>query len=140
MSAQFKCFLASLSVIFLTSCMWGATTVPEIYLRQNDMTMELNKDAYGIEAIAVSGDGKFLLTGDNGAWTMMQGGFGSGKSSLRLWDLTQGRQISKLDANTTIISVAVSPDVKSALSGGFVPDAGPFGKRTFPPLQIWDIE
>ncbi len=139
MYAKFKCLIALLA-ISVTSCMWGATTVPEIYLRQSDMTMELNKEAHGIEALAVSSDGQYLLTGDNGGWTMMTGGYGTGKSSLRLWDLTQGKQISKLDAGHTIISVAMSPDIKHAVTGGFVQDPGPLRKKTFPPLQIWDIE
>ncbi len=70
----------------------------------------------------------------------MRGGYGTGKSSLRLWDLVQGRQIVKMDAGQTIISVALSPDIKYAVTGGFFPDAGPLRKTPFPPLQIWDIE
>ena len=52
MFAKFK-YLIALLAISLTSCMWGATTVPEIYLKQSDMKMELNKEAYGIEALAI---------------------------------------------------------------------------------------
>jgi len=120
--------------------MWGATTVPEIYLRQSDMKMELNKEAYGLEAMTISKDGRYLLTGDNGGWDMMRGGFGTGRSALRLWDLVQGRQISKMNAGDTIISVAMSPDIQYAVTGGLTPDAGPFSKRPFPPLQVWDME
>ena len=138
MSVKFK-ILILFCAIFLTSCMWGATTVPEIYLKQSDMTMELNREAYGIESLAVSSDGQYLLTGDNGGWTMMKGGFGSGRSALRLWDLKQGRQLSKLNAYSTIISVAMSPDSHYAVSGGFTPDPGPFREKPFPPLQVWDI-
>jgi len=111
MSAKSMILIASLA-ISLNSCMWGATTIPEIYLRQSDMTMELNKEAHGIEAMAVSRDGRYLLTGDNGGWDFMRGGYGTGKSSLRLWDLTLGRQMIKMDAGQTIISVALSPDIK----------------------------
>ncbi|OPY85916.1 MAG: Caspase domain protein [Smithella sp. PtaU1.Bin162] len=139
MSVKSMLLTASLA-ISMSSCMWGATTIPEIYLRQSDMTMELNREAYGIEATAVSRDGKYLLTGDNGGWDLMRGGYGTGKSSLRLWDLVQGRQIVKMDAGQTIISVALSPDIKYAVTGGFFPDAGPLRKTPFPPLQIWDIE
>jgi len=139
MSVKSMILTASLA-ISMSSCMWGATTIPEIYLRQSDMTMELNREAYGIEATAVSRDGKYLLTGDNGGWNIMTGGYGTGKSSLRLWDLVRGRQIVKMDAGQTIISVALSPDIKYAVTGGFFQDAGPFRKTPFPPLQIWDIE
>ena len=125
--------LSVFSILFLTSCMWGATTVPEIYLKQGDIKMELNKEAFGIESLTISRDGQYLLTGDNGGWTMMKGGYGSGKSSLRLWDMTQGKQISKLNASDTIISVAMSPDIKYAVTGGFTPATGPFREKAFPP-------
>ena len=65
--------LSVFSILFLTSCMWGATTVPEIYLKQGDIKMELNKEAFGIESLTISRDGQYLLTGDNGGWTMMKG-------------------------------------------------------------------
>ncbi|PKN76442.1 MAG: hypothetical protein CVU52_04755 [Deltaproteobacteria bacterium HGW-Deltaproteobacteria-10] len=139
MLAKFKYSILMLT-ISLTSCMWGATTIPEIYLRQSDTTMELNKEAHGIEAMAVSSDGRYMLTGDNGGWNMMTGGYGTGKSSLRLWDITQGRQIVKIDVGHTIISVALSPDIKYAVTGGFFPNSGPLRKQPLPPLQIWDIK
>ncbi|MBM4272560.1 MAG: hypothetical protein FJ139_10480 [Deltaproteobacteria bacterium] len=138
MSVKFKCTVL-FSVLFLTSCMWGATTVPEIYLKQTDMTMELNREAFGIESLAISRDGQYLITGDNGGWDMMTGGFGTGKSALRLWNLSEGKQISKIPAGDTIISVAMTPDMKYAVTGGFTPSRGPFKEQAFPPLQIWDI-
>lgn len=138
MSAKFKILILFLT-LFLSSCMWGATTVPEIYLKQSDIKMALNKEAYGIEAMEVSRDGQYLLTGDNGGFSMLRGGYGSGKSSLRLWDLTQGKQVSKMNASGTIISIAMSPDIKYAVTGGFVQQSGPFRETPFPPLQIWDI-
>mgnify|MGYP003796551667 CR=1 FL=1 len=120
--------------------MWGATTVPEIYLKHTDMTMELNREAFGIESLAISRDGHYLITGDNGGWNMMSGGFGTGKSALRLWDLSEGKQISKIIAGDTIISVAMTPDMKYAVTGGFTPTRGVFKEQVFPPLQIWDLE
>ena len=57
---------------------------------------------------------------------------GGGKSSLRLWDLSQGKQILKLKASSTIISVAMSPDNKYAVTGGSV-------QLGFPPLNIWNL-
>lgn len=58
MSAKFKILILFLT-LFLSSCMWGATTVPEIYLKQSDIKMALNKEAYGIEAMEVSRDGQY---------------------------------------------------------------------------------
>ena len=112
--------------------MWGATTVPEIYLRQSDLTMELNREAFGLESLAISRDGQYLITGDNGGWTMTSGGYGSGRSSLRLWDLAKGKQVSKMNASSTIISVALSPDNKYAVTGGLT-------RAGFPPLNVWDF-
>ncbi|MEW6670989.1 MAG: caspase family protein [Thermodesulfobacteriota bacterium] len=131
MSAKLRITILFLS-LFLSSCMWGATTVPEIYLRQSDLTMELNREAFGLESLAVSRDGKYLLTGDNGGWSMMSGGYGTGRSSLRLWDLAQGKLIAKMNASGTIISVALSPDNKYAVTGGIT-------RGGFPPLNVWDL-
>jgi len=128
--------LSILSMLFLASC---ATNIPEIYLKQSDMRMALNQEALGIEALTISRDGQYLLTGDNGAWSMMKGGYGTGKSSLRLWDLTQGKQVSKMNASGMIISAAMSSDNKYAITGGFMPAPGLLDKKVFPPLQIWEI-
>lgn len=126
--------------LFLTSCMWGATTVPEIYLKSSDLKMELNKEAYGIESLAVSRDGQYLVTVDNGGFSMMGGGYGTGKSSLRLWDLTQGKQVTKMDSSGTMISVAISPDNKYAITGGLIrTGTGGAGPQNFPTLSVWDL-
>jgi WD40 repeat protein len=96
--------------------------------------MELHSPAYGIEAMAVSRDGRYFLTGDNG------GSIATGKSSLRLWDLKQGKQILKMKAAGTIISVAMSPDNKYAVTGGFVHEGIPgVGSLRLPPLKVWDL-
>lgn len=139
MSAKLKIAILFFA-LFLASCMWGATTVPEIYLKQSDLKMELNKEAYGIESLTISRDGQYLLTGDNGGWSMMKGGYGSGKSSLRLWELAQGKQVSKMNASGTIISVAMSPDNKYAVTGGLI-ETGivSVGTLSFPPLNIWNL-
>lgn len=139
MSAKLRITILFIS-LFLSSCMWGATTVPEIYLRQSDLTMELNKEAFGLESLAVSRDGQYLITGDNGGWTMMSGGYGSGRSSLRLWDLAQGKQVSKMNASGTIISVALSQDNKYAVTGGLIQTGlSGAGPNNFPPLNIWNL-
>lgn len=114
------------SALCFTSC---ATTIPEIYLKQSDIKMELKQEAFGIEALTISRDGQYLLTGDNG------GSIATGNSSLRLWDLTQGKQILKLKASGIIISVAISPDNRYAVTGGTL--EGAWG--TSPALNIWDL-
>ena len=58
-----------LSILFLTAC--AATTIPEISLKQSDIKMELKQEAFGIEALTISRDGQYLLTGDNGGSVML---------------------------------------------------------------------
>jgi WD40 repeat protein len=138
MPAMLRILVLVFGIFSLTSC---ASTIPGIYLKKNDTQMELSKEAYGIESLSISRDGQYLLTGDNGGWTM-GGGFGSGKSSLRLWDLTQGNQVLRLrDPSGTIISVAISPDNKYAVTGGFLPTRGllNLAPSRMPPLKIWDL-
>lgn len=114
------------SALCFTSC---ATTIPEIYLKQSDIKMELKQEAFGIEALTISRDGQYLLTGDNG------GSIATGNSSIRLWDLTQGKQTLKLKASGIIISVAISPDNRYAVTGGTLEVAW----GTSPTLNIWDL-
>lgn len=128
--------LIVLSMLFLASC---ATTIPEIYLKQSDIKMELKQEAFGIEALTISRDGQYLLTGDNGG----SGSLIGGKSSLRLWNLAQGVQIFKLKYDSgKIISVAISPDNKYAITGIMmsVSHPGYLNKiKELSPLQIWEI-
>ena len=132
MFAKLKILIFVFAAFFLASC---ATTTPGVYLKKgSDVAMELHSEAYGIEALSISRDGQYLLTGDNG------GSIATGNSSLRLWDLTQGKQILKMKAAGTVISVAMSPDNKYAVTGGFIHEGilG-VGSFRFPPLNIWDL-
>jgi len=132
MPAKLKILIFVFAAFFLASC---ATTTPGVYLKKgSDVAMELHSEAYGIEAMEVSRDGQYLLTGDNG------GSIATGNSSLRLWDLKQGKQILKMKAAGTVISVAMSPDNKYAVTGGFVHEGIPgVGSLRFPPLNVWDL-
>ncbi len=60
-------------------------------------------------SIALSPDGKYILSG------------GDAFNSLKLWDVTTGREIRTLSGHTEprIQAVAFSPDSRYALSGGF---------------------
>ncbi|KAF0143676.1 MAG: NB-ARC domain-containing protein, partial [Nitrospirae bacterium] len=122
-------------LIFLASC--AATVIPEISLNQSDIKMELKQEAFGIEGLTISSDGQYLLTSDNGGSVR----FDSGEPALRLWDLTQGLQIFKLKYDKKysgkIMSVAISPDNKYAVTGGYVFSS--FGQIGSHPLNIWDI-
>lgn len=97
------------------------------------MKMELNREAFGITAISVSRDGKYLMTGDNGGSTG-----GGGTPSLRLWDLTEGKQVLNLrDLSGTVTSIDISPDGRYAVAGG-VALAG-LSDSPKHPLSIWDL-
>ncbi|HSV56515.1 MAG TPA: hypothetical protein VLH39_05335, partial [Magnetospirillaceae bacterium] len=127
--------LMVLSALLLISC---ATAVPEIYLRQSDLRMELKAETYGMESLAVSKDGKYLLTSDNGGQWL-------GKSSIRLWDITEWRQILKLDTPDTIFSIALSPDHRYAIAGSHEVQPTPLDKvfgieeQEGVPLKAWDL-
>jgi WD40 repeat protein len=132
MFEKFK-FLVLFHAIFLASC---AATIPKIYLKQGDIKMELNKEAYSVEALAISRDGQYLLTGDIGANPFLPG-------TVRLWNLREGKQPLKMKSSgkkTQIISASVSPDNRYAITGSFTWESSP-GKLFFtpPPLEIWDL-
>ena len=134
MSAKFK-GLILFCAIFLASCAsWGtATTVPEIYLTQSDITMELKKEAFAVTATAVSLDGKYLMTGDNGGSTG-----GDVTPWLRLWDLIEMKQVLNLrDLSGTINAIDISPDGRYAITGGTAFPGPPDSPKY--PLSIWDL-
>ncbi len=134
MSAKFK-ILILFCAIFLASCAsWGtATTVPEIHLTQSDITMELKKEAFAITATAVSLDGKFLMTGDNGGSTG-----GDGTPLIRLWDLIEMKQVLNVrDLSGTVNAIDISPDGRYAITGGTAFPGPPDSPKY--PLSIWDL-
>ncbi|MEW6615671.1 MAG: caspase family protein [Thermodesulfobacteriota bacterium] len=123
--------LVVISLIFLTSCTM-ATAVPEIYLKQSDIKMELKKDAYGIETLYVSKDGKYMLTGTMGDVLSPK------MASMRLWDLTEGKQLlMKPSLSKWIDSVALSPDSRYSAIGGWAIHGWQGNKASV--LEIWDI-
>ncbi|KAF0145885.1 MAG: wd40 repeat subgroup [Nitrospirae bacterium] len=134
MPAKFK-ILILFFAIFLASCAsWGtATTVPDIYLTQSDITMELKKEAFAVTAMAVSNDGKYLVTGDNGGSTG-----GNGTPWLRLWDLTEMKQLLNMrDLSGTVNGIDISPDGRYAITGGAAyPDHSDNPQY---PLSIFDL-
>src|SRR5215469_4338318 len=69
----------------------------------------------GVFSVALSPDGKTALSG-------------GGDETLRLWNLTSGREIRKFQGSGVVYSVAIAPDGKTALSGG--------GDDT---LRLWDL-
>ncbi|MCX5819760.1 MAG: caspase family protein [Deltaproteobacteria bacterium] len=76
--------------------------------------MDIQTEVSAVSALAVSPDGRYLLTVDNGG-TLTASDFGV----VRMWDLVEGRQVFK-KANTLKLAsaVAISPDGRYAVTGG----------------------
>jgi WD40 repeat protein len=76
-----------------------------------------------LEALAFSGDGKLLASGD-------------GKGSVRLWDVASGKETRRFDSGQRVGRLAFSPDGKvfwcGHVAGGVGPVAGPAIRR-------WDV-
>ena len=108
--------LSVLSMLFLASCM----ATPDIHVKSSDMSIAIKKESPAVMRVAVSLDGKYILSG-------------SIDSTFRLWDISTGKEIRKFvinPINTNMgqgVQVAFSPDGKHAISAGAEN------------LKIWDI-
>jgi len=139
-----KLFLGFL-LIFLSSC---ATTTPQLHLTSADMSMELTKPAPFVKNVAISPDGRYVLTGrwmDDTAtlWDLSSGtaakkfsapigywglkvafsqdglyGITGGKKGLKIWDLSTGKKVKSIGDND-ITAIAVSPDNQSIITGEY---------------------
>lgn len=94
---------------------------PDIHVNNTDMTVEIKQKVPTVGRVAVSHDGKRVLSG-------------SLDSTFRLWDISAGKELRKFTVNPTNsnligkgIQVAFSPDDKQAISAGA------------DNLKIWDI-
>ncbi|MFA4828007.1 MAG: caspase family protein [Thermodesulfovibrionales bacterium] len=106
--------LFALSILFLSSCM----ATPDIHVKSSDMAMEIKQKAPIINAIAVSPDGRYVLSS-------------SFDHNLRLWDISDGKEIRKLSGHSVgyvgdYLSIAFTPDGGKIVSGG----RG---------LKVWDL-
>ena len=109
-------------------------SVPKVYLKSGDLTMDIRKEASAISAMSISADGRYLLTVDTGGtWNAVDLGI------VRLWDLVEGRQIFK-GTNTVKLAkaVAISPDGKYAVTGGQTYGTEQ-GARDQYALNVWDL-
>jgi WD40 repeat protein len=82
--------------------LWDLSTRQEI-AQMNLMENQQISDPY-INSIALSPDGKFVITGSSGG-------------TVYVWDVTAGKIIATMTHNDTVSAVAISQDGKRALSG-----------------------
>jgi WD40 repeat protein len=109
-------------------------SVPQVYLKNGDIMMDIHKEANAISAISVSTDGRYLLTVDNGGtWNATDLGI------VRMWDLVEGRQIFK-GSNTLklAMAVAISPDGRYAVTGGETRGTLQEAHEQYA-LNVWDL-
>ncbi|MDP2681529.1 MAG: caspase family protein [Deltaproteobacteria bacterium] len=108
--------LSVIFILFLPSCM----ATPDIHVKSSDMSIAIKKESPAVMRVAVSLDGKYILSG-------------SIDSTFRLWDISAGKEIRKFivnPINTNMgqgVQVAFSSDGKHAIS---------VGADNF---KIWDI-
>ena len=115
--------------------------VPQVYLNNGDLRMNIQTEASAVSAMAISPDGRYLLTVDNGG-TMTASDFGV----VRMWDLVEGRQVFR-KKNTLKLAraVAISPDGRYAVTGGETRPflgSGPVKKEEEQnqyALNVWDL-
>jgi WD40 repeat protein len=130
-----------LSLLLISCGRLEPYAVPQVYLNSGELRMDIKTEVSAVSAIAVSPDGRYLLTVDNGG-TYTASDFGV----VRMWDLVEGRQVFK-KTNTLKLAhgVAISPDGRYAATGG---ETRPFlGNRNVPKekereqyaLNVWDL-
>ena len=105
MSAYQKILMVCLA-LFLSSCV-PMTAKPVLNEKSTDMSREIKQKAPGVGPIAISPDGRYVLSG---SW-----------DSFILWDLLKGEKVQTFahqGALMASISVAFSPDGKHFASGG----------------------
>ena len=83
----------------------------------------------GVQCLAISKDGKKLLSGCGGASVVNGKPRKVADLSIRLWDVETGKQLLKMEGHTTPVdSVAFAPDGNTAVSGGY--DG----------IRLWDLK
>ncbi len=101
-------------LFILSACV----ATPELHMKSGDMTMQLVQTAPKVTSVAISDDGRYVLSN-------------SYDNSFRLWDIGTGKELRQFSGQASgymgdgIVS-AFSPDGKHAVSGG----RG---------LKIWDL-
>ena len=112
--------LSKISLVFSLMFLSACTARPNLHLKDSGMTAEIEQEIPKVLRVAVSRDGKYILSG-------------SLDSTFRLWDLSSGKELRKFTVNPKSfnygkgIQVAFSPDNKHAISAGA------------DNLKVWDI-
>ena len=118
LSKQTKCFHKYFGIIFVffLALFWLQTRfVGLVFGFEVEVIVQQGHTAY-VRSVAISPDGKFALSG-------------SVDNTLKLWDISTGREIRTLKGHTSQVrSVVFTPDGKFALSGSYDDT-----------IKLWDI-
>lgn len=112
-----KIILKVLMIFLVSSFLASCKSTPKVNLTKGaGMLMELNRQAWIVNSVDFSPDGKYALSGGR-------------DKTVRLWDVTTGKQIRTFKMDTGIFTSAIfSPDGRYVLSAGS--DAT---------INLWDI-
>lgn len=109
----------------LSGCADGIARLWDIASGRELLTLPTQKNGYAW-TVAFAPDGKQAVTGGGNAF----GDKGAAEASLRMWDLTTGKEIRPFLGHTKDVRrVAISPDGKQILSGSF--DGT---------MRLWDLQ
>jgi WD40 repeat protein len=109
----------------LSACSDGIARLWDLETGKEALALEANKGGR-TWTVAFTADGKQAVTGGGNALDQK----GAAQASLRLWDLTNGKETRSFKGHTKDVRrVAISPDGKQLLSGSF--DGT---------MRLWDLE
>lgn len=136
-----KSFALILLSLVIVSCRLEPFAIPQVYLNNGDLRMNILTEVSAVSALSISPDGRYILTVDNGGTFTA-----SDMGIVRMWDITDGRQIfMRKNTLKMAMAVAFSPDGRYAVTGG---ETRPFlnrgsvkkeEEREQYGLNVWDL-